>query len=179
MNLVVGSLTAEAADTRHGHQGFLNNQAVDSGHLIVTIFNGYTGRADDNDAQGNHLVTHALTGEGFDASEDGTGRGTPIVAAPITASYAKQIDSSDRNGGPPNLIDGVRRLTPIECERLQAFPDGWTCLCQPLDAYRDNPDEAHMRCVCSDSPRYRSLGNAVTVSVVEWLGKRLSLVGAV
>lgn len=77
----------------------------------------------------------------------------------------------------PNGGSAVRRLTPVECERLQAFPDGWTCLCQPLEAYAADPDEAALRCTCPDSPRYRALGNAVTVSVVEWLGLRLITYG--
>jgi len=49
---------------------------------------------------------------------------------------------------------GVRRLTPVECERLQGFPDGWTAS-------------------QSDSARYRQLGNAVAVPVAEWLGRRI------
>lgn len=48
----------------------------------------------------------------------------------------------------------VRRLTPIECERLQGFPDNWTE-------------------TVSDSQRYKQMGNAVTVNVVEWIGNRL------
>jgi site-specific DNA-cytosine methylase len=48
----------------------------------------------------------------------------------------------------------VRRLTPTECERLQGFPDGWT-------------DEK------SDTQRYKQMGNAVTVNVIEWIGSRL------
>ena len=48
----------------------------------------------------------------------------------------------------------VRRLTPTECERLQGFPDGWT------------EDQA-------DSHRYKQMGNAVTVNVIEWIGARL------
>lgn len=48
----------------------------------------------------------------------------------------------------------IRRLTPIECERLQGFPDGWT---EGL----------------SDTQRYKTLGNAVTVNVIEFLGKKL------
>lgn len=48
----------------------------------------------------------------------------------------------------------VRRLTPTECERLQGFPDGWT--------------EGQ-----NDSARYRQMGNAVAVPVVEWIMKRL------
>ena len=58
------------------------------------------------------------------------------------------------------IPDVVRRLTPRECERLQAFPDDWTA----FDA-AGKP--------IADSPRYRMLGNAVTVSVSEWIGKRL------
>lgn len=50
----------------------------------------------------------------------------------------------------------VRRLTPTECERLQGFPDGWTQLGDT-----------------SDSRRYAALGDAVTVNVAEWLGRRL------
>ena len=67
----------------------------------------------------------------------------------------------------------VRRLTPLEAERLQGFPDGWTCGCQPLTAYAADPDAAALACTCPDSPRYRALGNAVTVNVIEWLGRRL------
>jgi len=53
----------------------------------------------------------------------------------------------------------VRRLTPVECERLQGFPDGWTA-------------------GLSDSARYRCLGNAVCVPVAEWIGRRMVDVGA-
>lgn len=65
--------------------------------------------------------------------------------------------------------DGVRRLTPLECERLQGFPDGWTCLC----------GKGHLGskfCKCADSPRYRQLGNAVTVPVAEWIARRIAAV---
>lgn len=54
-----------------------------------------------------------------------------------------------------------RRLTPTECERLQGFPDGWTRY-------------AHDGTELADSPRYRMLGNAVTVNVTEWIGRRLA-----
>jgi DNA (cytosine-5)-methyltransferase 1 len=59
----------------------------------------------------------------------------------------------------------LRRLTPLECERLQGFPDGWTCLCEALG------DTA--TCTCPNTPRYRALGNAVAVPVVEWIARRL------
>jgi DNA (cytosine-5)-methyltransferase 1 len=58
---------------------------------------------------------------------------------------------------------GVRRLTPVECERLQGFPDGWTI--------PDNtPWQEHPK---PDGPRYAQMGNAVTVPVAEWIGHRI------
>ncbi|VAZ77502.1 Modification methylase BanI [Mycobacterium persicum] len=78
-------------------------------------------------------IAHTLTAEGHDASEDGTERGTPIIASDDLA---------------------VRRLTELECERLQGFPDKWT--------------EGQ-----SGSARYRQLGNSVAVPVVEWIAHRL------
>ena len=54
----------------------------------------------------------------------------------------------------------VRRLTPLECERLQGFPDGWTDV-----EYRGKP--------ACDTPRYRALGNSMAVPVIRWIGKRM------
>ena len=53
----------------------------------------------------------------------------------------------------------VRRLTPVECERLQGFPDGWTQI-----GTEEKPT--------ADSHRYKQLGNAVTVNVAEWIARR-------
>jgi DNA (cytosine-5)-methyltransferase 1 len=53
----------------------------------------------------------------------------------------------------------IRRLTPLECERLQGFPDDWT--------------EGH-----ADTPRYRMLGNAVAVPVAEWIARRIAAADA-
>jgi DNA (cytosine-5)-methyltransferase 1 len=123
-------------------------------------------------------VTHTLTADGADASEDGTGRGTPIIAATLTAGVSSPGVSAPgrRNEDDVNLVafDGtgitptlagsrphaiasdtqVRRLTPLECERLQGFPDGWTA-------------------GQADSPRYRQMGNAVAVPVFEWVARRV------
>ena len=62
------------------------------------------------------------------------------------------LTSQDQHG----VMEGskIRRLTPIECERLQGFPDGWT--------------EGQ-----SDTQRYKQLGNAVTVPVVKAIGEKL------
>lgn len=148
-----------------------------------------------HDEDTDTLIAHSLNAEGHDASEDGTGRGVPLVAATLNSggndggfrtetgehlSYNRQSGGDVRlSPGLPSLhsgqvpATGVRRLTPLECERLQGFPDGWTCLCLPLDAYRTGPDESALLCKCPDSPRYRALGNAVTVNVTRWLGQRM------
>jgi DNA (cytosine-5)-methyltransferase 1 len=98
-------------------------------------------------------VTHALKADGFDASEDGTGRGQPIVAAWAIGSHAgaadgDQTNRSHANGGPvgSNISEelayslragrtqgvattmAVRRLTPRECERLQGVADDHTLI---------------------------------------------------
>jgi DNA (cytosine-5)-methyltransferase 1 len=73
-----------------------------------------------------------------------------------------------------NYGSTIRRFTPLECERLQGFPDGWTCLCLPLDAWDEAPAWAMDHCKCPDGPRYRALGNAVTATVPRWLASRIA-----
>lgn len=145
-NLIVGPLQAHTP--AHGH-AMTTQQAANSGYLIATS-SGET--------------AHALT-----------------------STYGRQVDSSDRNGGPPNLVyqtnhtyaltnpgsggrthsrqiatsQAVRRLTPVECERLQGFPDDWTRV-----GMRDGQIVGQ-----SDSARYRQLGNAVCVAVAVRIGR--------
>ena len=57
----------------------------------------------------------------------------------------------------------VRRLTPVECERLQGFPDNYTAI-----PWRKKPITE-----CPDGPRYKSLGNSWAVPVVRWIGNRI------
>ncbi len=158
-------------------------------------------------------VAHALRGEGFDASEDGTGRGTPIVPISFGAqnaaaqgdgvafNFVPALDKSKtpavafdlrgREGGamPEGPHDtaniraasggssrsyvaqpwAVRRLTPREAERLQAFPDNFTRI-----PYRGKPAEQ-----CPDGPRYKALGNSMAVNCMSWLGERIQMVEAI
>ena len=81
----------------------------------------------------------------------------PLVSLrdnPTAVAYCKATRSQDELA-----YDGltVRRLTPLECARLQGFPDEWLDLCPPL----------------SDSACYRVFGNAVAVPVAEWIGRRI------
>lgn len=152
-------------------------------------------------------VTHALTGEGHDASEDGTGRGTPIIAfsskdhgadagdlaptlragvhrdshanagVPPAIAFAENSRDELRTspiapalqqpGGRPGhgysaamVAGSVRRLTPLECERLMGWPDDWT-------RWRADGREI------ADGPRYRLCGNGVIGTVSEWIARRL------
>lgn len=62
-----------------------------------------------------------------------------------------------------NQVSMVRRLTPIECERLQGFPDNWTQI-----PYRKKPADQ-----CPDGPRYAACGNSMAVPVMQWIGQRI------
>lgn len=153
------------------------------------------------------LIAHTLKADGFDASEDGTGRGLPLVAVvfdetqitnkdnranpkpgdpshplaatsrpPAIAFQANASASQSMNPSPttPSLDVGkagavsilsassVRRMTPLETERLQGLPDDWT-----LIPYRGKP--------AKDGPRYKAVGNSMAVPVLVWTGKRIAL----
>ena len=79
-----------------------------------------------------------------------------LVAHPISASNAVRTRQRETDTTP----SGVRRLTPLECERLMGWPDDWT---------RWTADGREI----SDSHRYRMAGNGVVAPVAEWIGHRL------
>lgn len=63
-------------------------------------------------------------------------------------------------------LSAVRRLTPVECERLQGFPDNFTAI-----PWRKKAAE-----YCPDGPRYKALGNSMAVPVMRWIGERIQTV---
>ena len=218
---------------------------------VATAVNAHGGPCGRMDFESETFVAHSLRGEGFDASEDGTGRGTPLVpvaygltteqtpkfkadcaltltkqsptgggqpqavafaiqeravsenidAGPQGKGYqdssaytlearnkvqATAYDLRGREGGaqfegPHDTANiraasggssrsyvatwAVRRLMPVECERLQAFPDGYTDV-----PYRSKP--------ASDGPRYKALGNSMAVNVMRRIGRRIEYVEA-
>jgi len=87
-------------------------------------------------------VAHTLNLNCYAAKEDGTGRGSPLIPHAMT----------------------VRRLTPVECERLQGFPDNWTAI-----PWRKKPAEE-----CPDGPRYKALGNSMACNCMAWIGERIA-----
>jgi DNA (cytosine-5)-methyltransferase 1 len=62
----------------------------------------------------------------------------------------------------------VRRLTPVECERLQGFPDNWSRI-----SWKGKPEDQ-----CPDGPRYKACGNSMAVPVMAFIGKRIAEVEA-
>jgi DNA (cytosine-5)-methyltransferase 1 len=119
-------------------------------------------------------VTHTLTAEGHDASEDGTGRGTPIVAFSHTQGLDPQASESvfptlrAEGGGHGDSVPAastVRRLTPRECERLMGWPDDHT-------RYRTDPKTGEPG-EQADSHRYKQCGNGMASPVVAWIARRI------
>ena len=110
-----------------------------------------------------HEIANTLRanpGSGF--RSDGTPVETVVFAKVsdcLMAGYATNWNSTTAMNGSLFAMNNwvVRRLTPIECERLQGFPDNWT------DVRADTPD----------GPRYKAIGNSMAVPVMAWLGKRI------
>lgn len=82
----------------------------------------------------------------------------------LLANHPHMVASeiADNSAGVNPML--VRRLTPLECERLQGFPDGHT-----LIAWKGKPAEE-----CPDGPRYKAIGNSMAVPVMRWIGKRIA-----
>ena len=87
----------------------------------------------------------------------GKNKGADLTTCPTISSNAFQEN---------NLLNGVRRLTEIECERLQGFPDNWT-------QYGDYNGVIKP---IAKTQRYKLIGNAVTVDIVELIAKRLKII---
>jgi DNA (cytosine-5)-methyltransferase 1 len=120
---------------------------------------GGTGR---HDFESETFVTHPLRADGFDASEDGTGRGTPLVpvAIPILEAGARTASGGSSRSYVAGQSMAVRRLTPLECEILQ----GWTPFFTAIP-YRGK--------IAADGPRYKAIGNGWSVPVLDWIAKRI------
>lgn len=94
------------------------------------------------------------------------------VVAPLMARDGKRVGSQFVRDGkvlaePSAEGWTVRRLTPMEFERLQGFPDGWTDV--PYRGAEHPPD----------APRYKALGNSMAVPVMRWIGERMDIVDGI
>lgn len=141
---VCGALPAHSK--RHGH-AMSTQQAAESGQIVVapTI----TKDIADGNRKGWAPVNEADALVVWD-----NGQGDP---------NAEKSEVSYCLNGQVNQGVGVRRLTPLEAERLQGFPDYWTKY-----GVKDGKTIEQ-----SDSARYRQLGNAVAAPVAKWIGQRI------
>lgn len=137
--LICGVLPAHSK--RRGH-AMGTQQAAESGQIIAATLNSGGNDGGFRTEPGEHLVV-------WD-----NGQGDPNVEV---------SDISYCINGQANQGVGARRLTPLECERLQGFPDYWT----------KHGVKAGTIIEQSDSARYRQLGNAVAVPVTKWIGQRI------
>ena len=88
---------------------------------------------------------------------------TPLEVTPALQALRPSVQSHHAQTFIANPMT-VRRLTPIECERLQGFPDNFTNI-----PWRGKPDTP-------DAPRYKAMGNSMAVPVMRWIGKRIQKV---
>lgn len=128
---------------------------------------------------GMKQTTFVCTGSAYPINEQiatrdkklgrGTGLGVGADGDPaftLLANHPHMVASEigDKPAGVNPML--VRRLTPLECERLQGFPDGHT-----LIAWKGKPADE-----CPDGPRYKAIGNSMAVPVMRWIGKRIAAV---
>ena len=156
---VAGAIVARA-----GRNGGSSNADLDAGHLIA--FGG-------NRTSGPIEVSPALLAQPGSGWKGDFESETFVVQRPIAFHGSQDPDASydvthpvGRNQGQETCVsysEGVRRLTPVECERLQGFPDGYTAI-----PWRGKPADQ-----CPDGPRYKAIGNSWAVPVVRWIGLRI------
>jgi DNA (cytosine-5)-methyltransferase 1 len=167
------------------HGGGLNGQDAYTGRILPVAGSHW-----DHPMNPHPAITQAHNAGGIGASNQeifsqrGSGLvGTRVrlytadgvVADPIGANEANTYTNEGSGnfrlhncvGEPPSM--SVRRLTPVECERLQGFPDDYTRI-----PWRGKPAEE-----CPDGGRYKALGNSMACNVMRWIGRRIELVDAV
>lgn len=109
---------------------------------------------------------HAGSYNGQDAYNDMLVCGAAVPDIAHTLKAKANCDFREDSETYPVQNRVVRRLTPLECERLQGFPDHWT----DLGEWTDSKGKRHKD---ADSPRYKALGNSIALPPWKWLLKRL------
>ena len=93
---------------------------------------------------------------------DARGNGEGEISSTITGDHQNRV--TDYTTLAVNTV--VRRLTPLECERLQGYPDGWTDIGEWVDSNGKKHKDV-------DSPRYKALGNSIALPFWEWMASRM------
>ena len=113
---------------------------------------------------GDTRTTHAVVGAVYENHAQDSRVNGPLEVAPTVAA------KFGTGGGNVPLVGAmaVRRLTPVECERLQGFPDNWSRI-----SWKGKPEDQ-----CPDGPRYKACGNSMAVPVMRWIGERILTVNS-
>mgnify|MGYP004474158325 FL=1 len=141
------------------HAGSYNGQDAYNDMLVVSSEISPTLRAKGDDPYREDMAAYIASVDCRNFCEGGETNGTLQAKSNGGTSY--NLQNTVRTG----MI--VRRLTPMECERLQGFPDGWT----DIGEWRDSKGKLRKP---SDSPRYKACGNSIALPFWDFLAKRIS-----
>lgn len=166
---IVGTISAHSFTGGAGGRP----EGAAAGHFIAHAF-AENSRGEIRLEDGNGGITGCLsTGGGK------PGQGTPAIciqhasigrhdaAGPQGKGYQEDVAFTQDSRSSADVVQygmQVRRLTPIECERLQGFPDNHT-----LIGWRGKDADE-----CPDGPRYKAIGNSMAVPVMRWIGERIA-----
>ena len=154
--------------TRHG-DGAGNGLGIGKpGDPSPTLSTGDQHAVYDARGNGNGDISPTLTG-------DHQNRVTDYTALCVGNGQLNQISMAEQANTLDTMHDQqalmvssiVRRLTPLEAERLQGYPDGWT----DIGDWTDSKGKTHK---AADSPRYKALGNSIALPFWFWLLRRIS-----
>lgn len=140
------------------HAGSYNGQDAYNDMLVVSSEISPALRAKANDPYRTDMAAYVASVDCRNFTEGGEINGT--LQAKESEGQSLNLNNTVRQ----NMV--VRRLTPLECERLQGFPDHWT----DLGEWTDSKGKRHKD---ADSPRYKALGNSIALPPWKWLLKRL------
>lgn len=140
------------------HAGSYNGQDAYNNMLVVSSEISPALRAKANDPYRTDMAAYVASVDCRNFTEGGEINGT--LQAKESEGQSLNLNNTVRR----NMV--VRRLTPLECERLQGFPDHWT----DLGEWTDSKGKRHKD---ADSPRYKALGNSIALPPWKWLLKRL------
>jgi DNA (cytosine-5)-methyltransferase 1 len=157
---VVGALACNTGPNGHDAGNFACNQAVDAGHILPVV-QPIAFHPTQDPITSTDGTTHGL-GCGSSGGQASIAVVSPTLTASNDPSRSPQsTEVTNQVAAVHSASMAVRRLTPIECERLQGFPDNYTNI--PWRKAAESPD----------GPRYKALGNSWAVPVVAWLGQRI------
>jgi DNA (cytosine-5)-methyltransferase 1 len=154
-----------AADAGSGIMPFRKSRRAQSVEDCETWVPANASNTLNNFDLGDTRTTHAVVQPSVYENHAQDSRVTgPLEVAPTVAA------KFGTGGGNVPLVGAmaVRRLTPVECERLQGFPDNWSRI-----SWKGKPEED-----CPDGPRYKACGNSMAVPVMRWIGERIAAVDA-